>query len=488
MQNEFEKQVQQKMEELKLHPSEPVWQKVEMQIRKKKDRRRLIFWIPLFVLLLGGGMWVGVNQYSNKLSYNRVNNKKLNHQIQKHKSVPQSDQVLTEQIVAGPSEENLKTKSPVQFETENRSVTGIKIVEKSFNSPLQNTTAKQSTQKTISLEQNLIKEGEKRSSAEKNETVFTETQTEKPRRVAEQVNENKQTDQKSNPVSDIKVTPFDEKKDSVIEIEKEVETDVPKVDSVKIDSTSIKQPLAKKHSPSKWKLAFAVSAGISGSGKLDVFNGFLSENKSMDYAAAPNAGTGQSNGAIYYPPSEVKRGFSFAIKTGVKKQLTQRTSVSTALQYNYYSNSIQVGNRVAQSASFGNYSAAEYFSINRNIYSTIIWQSYQNRYHFLSLPLELDLQLLKKHPLSLSAGLSLQYLVQTNALIFDYNNQAYFHNKDAFNRMQLFSSMGLNYAFTVKKSLVAIGPELHYGISQLEKENSNHHLYMYGLKAQLQLK
>src|SRR6266498_2919518 len=74
MSNEFEKQVQQKMEELKLVPSEPVWQKVEMQIRKKKDRRRLIFWIPFLVLLLGGGLWTVINHYSNQASYNKGNN------------------------------------------------------------------------------------------------------------------------------------------------------------------------------------------------------------------------------------------------------------------------------------------------------------------------------------------------------------------------------------------------------------------------------
>ena len=54
---DFEKQVQEKMEELSFVPSPPVWQKVEEQIRKK-DRRRLIFWIiPLCLLLAGGGIW-----------------------------------------------------------------------------------------------------------------------------------------------------------------------------------------------------------------------------------------------------------------------------------------------------------------------------------------------------------------------------------------------------------------------------------------------
>src|SRR4051812_13740149 len=57
MQNDFEKQVQQKMDELSFDPTPPVWLKVEEQIRKKKDRRRLILWLPLACLLTGGGLW-----------------------------------------------------------------------------------------------------------------------------------------------------------------------------------------------------------------------------------------------------------------------------------------------------------------------------------------------------------------------------------------------------------------------------------------------
>jgi len=57
MQNEFEKQVQQKMEELNFVPSEPVWEKIEEQIRKKKDRRKAFLWLPFLLLLLAGGSW-----------------------------------------------------------------------------------------------------------------------------------------------------------------------------------------------------------------------------------------------------------------------------------------------------------------------------------------------------------------------------------------------------------------------------------------------
>ena len=52
--NDFEKQVQQKMEELQLRPSAEVWTEVEKEIRKDKRKRRVIFWWLLPLLITGG--------------------------------------------------------------------------------------------------------------------------------------------------------------------------------------------------------------------------------------------------------------------------------------------------------------------------------------------------------------------------------------------------------------------------------------------------
>src|SRR4051812_31456325 len=54
--NNFEKRVQQKLDELQLTPSEPVWQNIELAIRKKRERR-LIFWFIPFLLVAGGLVW-----------------------------------------------------------------------------------------------------------------------------------------------------------------------------------------------------------------------------------------------------------------------------------------------------------------------------------------------------------------------------------------------------------------------------------------------
>jgi hypothetical protein len=55
--HEFEKQVHQKLQELKLRPSDGVWMEVERNIRQGKNRRRFMWWwmAALFVGLTAGG-------------------------------------------------------------------------------------------------------------------------------------------------------------------------------------------------------------------------------------------------------------------------------------------------------------------------------------------------------------------------------------------------------------------------------------------------
>ena len=56
--NKFEKQVRQKMDELKIHPSESVREHVKVRIEKRKDRSwRLLIFLLLLIIALTGGYW-----------------------------------------------------------------------------------------------------------------------------------------------------------------------------------------------------------------------------------------------------------------------------------------------------------------------------------------------------------------------------------------------------------------------------------------------
>src|SRR5687768_1136471 len=57
--HEFEKKVQQRMDDLKLRPSDAVWAEVEKNLRREKRRRRTLIWLPILgVLLTAGGYFI----------------------------------------------------------------------------------------------------------------------------------------------------------------------------------------------------------------------------------------------------------------------------------------------------------------------------------------------------------------------------------------------------------------------------------------------
>jgi hypothetical protein len=481
MQNEFEKQVQQKMEELKLVPSEPVWQRVEMQIQKKKDRRRLILWILLPVLL--GGLSIGIEQYSNNIAYNKNNVEKINPPLQKQNSLVQKEQSISGQTIIESQERNLNSPSIVQPGEINPITTSI-------NEHISNTVPPQKklTQAKEPQKERSIIAPDKRSSIINDDTILAESSI-NPDKIGDSINESQPTDQPLNlPDSSLINTQPNKKIDSCVKDENKVEASVPKTDSVNNHTLFQKKLPTKKYAASKWKTAFTVSTGISGAGRLDAFSGLFGDvQKSLQSSPTYSSGAPGGGNQLYYGSSDVTNGFSFATGAVAKKQIGKRKSFSMGLQYNYYSNSIVVGNRVTQNTIVRDYAVSQYYLNSTNGNGITTSQPYTNSYHFVSIPIAIDWQLVKKHPLNFYTGLSFQYLLQTNGLVFDYSRQAYFHNIKAFNRTQLFSGIGLNYSFSLKKSLIRIGPELYYGLTSLEKANSESHLFMYSLKAQLQL-
>ena len=82
--NEFEKQMQQKMDGLQIQPSESVWENVRLQITKQK-RRRWGVQVLLFILIIvsSGGYWLlhsdnsGMRHKQNNITANKDSDKSL---------------------------------------------------------------------------------------------------------------------------------------------------------------------------------------------------------------------------------------------------------------------------------------------------------------------------------------------------------------------------------------------------------------------------
>lgn len=493
MPNEFEKLVQQKMDELKLVPSEPVWQKVEMQIRKKKDRRRLIFWIPFLGLMLGGGLWIGMNQYSKQVSYNENKNpvNKIDHKNSDHNSLTTPTTTTNSVTNKNVDEKNPKSINPNSkskpLPTENtKKITQPKNtgIDFSNNPGVQKTVSKKTEKAKAELINNKKASTSKLKEWELNKTpsndvVNSQAPIEKKPKEAVPNLDVVRTDT-------ISSVAFEGKKnDPIISVVDSVKSDSLSVkDSTqKQDTVAIKKANTKKYASSKWKLNLVAAAGSSTSSDFDLFSSvFGSGEKSLSAPSYNNSSPGSvTSGSFNYGPSSVKEGFSFAVGAVAKKQIGNRVFFSTGLRYNYYSNTIQVGNKINQNRVLMDFAVSQYYT---NAGTSL--QPYKNRYHFISLPATMEFQLLKKRPLNFDAGLSLQYLFKTNGLVFDYSTQSYFSNKNAFNRLQLFFEPALTYSVSLKQSELSFGPLLQYGFSRLEKNSSNYRITSYGLKAQLQ--
>jgi hypothetical protein len=230
---------------------------------------------------------------------------------------------------------------------------------------------------------------------------------------------------------------------------------------------------------SKWQLGFMANGGIAGISKgLNVFS---ADRAMLDaYSNATGAFNPRPRSSA---PSPIENGLSFAIGVLAKRQLNNRVSFTTGLEYQYYSNQMAVGQMRRQDTAIAQSAGRiiNQFYLN----SGSDFKDYRNQFHFIALPVLFDWRMLRKAPLHLQAGFSLQQLISTNALIYDQGSGIYYSDNSAFNKTQLFSRLGFSYTvLDNKKTSFSLGPHLQYGLTKVEKNNSGYHLFSLGLSAQ----
>ena len=460
MQNDFEKRVRQKMDELDLVPAEPVWAKIEEQIRKKKEKKRVIFWLPLLLVFLGGtAVWL--NQQNN----NHDNSSQLVQPASRPSvNAGKPDHITQEVSVPGSVPDHSNTKE-----------TPAGIRNKQSNTPGPTTGAAASDVRTRSSALSVTIDAVKEEPGDKNNRVIstpvsgsdeqsTENATDKPGKlIVIPADEKKPSN-----------TEFSEKEISEKEIEKNSREDSATV--LKKDSTRTSpQPLPKQNN-GKWRLAVLAGGGLSG---LADGLAVLSQEKMMADALGSTGSGFPTAPAVAPQPvtTSITNGFSFSIGGAAIKQLSGRFQLSAGLEYRFLSNKMQVGD---DSAGYVRVYSQSLFQGTPNYQGAP--NSYTNHYHFISLPVDIAFQPLKKLPLNISAGLSLQQLISTDALVYNSLYKAYEKNKSAFTQTQLFSQLGLDYSIDLKKHQLSLGPQLNYGLSKLLKNGEDKHLFSFGLR------
>ena len=524
----FEKQIQQKLDELKIPPADRVWSSVEAQIRKDKRRRRGLIFFPLFLLLIGGGGYFVFQNYLSSTTHSiskSTSTKTTPDHTAPDNNNPDNNPNAAQKTNPPQGREPAQPVADVTKQPDTKNAPGRETVgrnEFDNKTSQQVDPDKQNAGNVLKPRQQTIKVTKEKEPvlAKRNNNRTVTVGIKRPQKVVTNipsgdvagqnknlpdegtlVKEDVAKNQQINPDAEPRV---DKVVDAVENNKADSAKDVVIVPTAPIDSaasltTAGQKKAAGKKLKTTWKWGLAGSAGISNlneGGFFDgIFDGILGVEKAMVADVSPVNNTQSNVGptAVVYRPSEIRKGFSFSLGAFVQKNLTKRIAISTGLQYRFYSNHIQVGNRIDSFAmvqnAFGSQNINQYYRA-APIPTT---HRYTNRFHFVELPVSGHLQLNKGNrlPISWNAGVSLSYLVSTNMLHFDSRTGLYYKDNDLLNRLQ--AGMSTGFAVTLlnaSRVSIQLGPQLQYHFTDLMKQkvSDDKHLFYFGLNSRVFLK
>lgn len=431
--NEFEKNVQQRMDDLQLYPSAELWPEVERRIRKERKRRWFIFWFLFPILLIGTGTAIYFLSTNNKKSISQNDpQKKIEQPIQQLDTMKEKKEpVNNDQPVIAINGEKIPMDDPKKNETV--------VITKTNN----DTKQQPEKNKTILIKKNdpsqvvIDKRDGARKRKQKNDVVnvpVTTTDIPKTKQedspaieivsVSPDVKKEKKEDQ---PVS---VTDTTNNSSAI------VDNIIPPVDSVKTDlskpilaiadsnnNNSKPRPLAKKK-PSKWEFGFTFNAGLSNrAGGVNLFASEKSLNFSIPGGSVP--GPTPSPTRLTIPNSNA----GIFLETGIyaKLSIRKKTAVSFGLIVSSF------GMKQPTEGSGGPAALASYVPF------------YNNRYYYLQFPIQYHWQINKgkKIPLVWQNGLSPALLFASNAVVYDDASNTFRRRNSSLNKGALFFNSGL---------------------------------------------
>lgn len=442
-QNNFEKQVQQKMDELKISPSESAWQNIEKRISQKKRRRKIaaiLFFSVLFFFT--GGYWLfnsirNTNAIPGKQAISFMNN---NTKILKEKNRDSSFNLSVTSNKTN-SDSNRDSVSKISFplnikNTKNKK--GVILINKKAE---------------IIFNESLLK-------SEIKNQIFSDNKINKNSDVEDLPNlKNNQNDLLQEKIDFAKQ---DKKSNEEVEnasCEKIDKDSVKNITSfIRIregDSTfSDKNPNLSviENLKRKWKFGITFSGGMS-----FLTKGFLDINTNNNsYMSAPNSG---SSGGYMFPsslPANTRSSSGFIGGVFFEKRISEERKISLGINYKYFSTVTKTGSKIDSAVTAYN--------------STAYTNNYRNNFNYLEFPVSLKFKLNhnKSLPLSWNAGINISQLISNNALQFNNNTGVYYNDNSLFNKTQFGLSTGFFATlFSQQKFPVSIGPYFYYNASSL---------------------
>jgi hypothetical protein len=463
-QNNFEKNMQQKMDELKIAPSESVWTNVEKRIGKKDKDRKLIFMLfLLIVFLLSGGYW---------LMNSSKNNQNNNHQI--------GNVIKNESSSKGRNNEDSSFAKPgiiLQNKPENNDVARVLVKKiKDSNIHSQNIIDKEKEKNGEKIIGKFESEPKENFSKQRNneDSAFALNEK-KPAKIKSDIFEKENENVPDNSMNNIENHISAESISKQLKLEKTGEKIIAKNDSAKKNNS------AKKH----WDIGFTFSGGASLIG-----NDLLERNSRVaDLSAAFPGGSSSGNPGYFYSPSPIKNSTAFIAGIFIEKNISVRGKIALGLSYKYYSLVNKVGKKVDSLLS----PSTQYFSVSNSYNSYNSIHTHRNNFHFLEVPVSFKLQINKNKKLHLSweTGVDLSQLISSNALQFKPNPGLYYNDNLMFHKTQFGLNTGLFVTlFSHQKMTFTVGPYFYYSFSKLAEEGlyQNKHFSFIGIRTEILLK
>lgn len=515
----FEREVQQKMEELEFSPSEAVWTNVALAVGKEKKRRVPFFWLVLIPVILAAGT-AGIYFASHPSGPTSITALPATTGLSTPQTAPSGPAVTPS--AAAPESGAIQPKTSSSA-TSSSPGAPLSSVTTSPNTPLPT----KQREDAIAHRTSPINSG---ATASRPAIPATSTPSSTPaqtrgrgviaastgthlpashphRAAADQpgtiastdgeIEQNPGLTKQATVTSAPGLTPTSGEEHSSkpvsINLRPVTGNKAPSILAAPLSPAAGKLSLAKKTTLNlkhPWEAGFTAGIGVS-SLNQNLFKGAgITTNDSRVFSPAPV--TAAANQTY---TSKIQPDLSFWAGIFVQKALQKNISVSVGLNLHYYSTKVYTGDKVSNTLassyyySPGNYllslAAAPGPGQTYPYYTAGDKQVFINRYYFLEIPGSIQWQITHSRimPLFWEGGFSLSYLMSSNALYYNTHAGVYYKDAGVTNKTQFNISTALMIGIPYKGLDLQLGPQMQYGLTNLLNTGTGgQHLLYGGLK------
>lgn len=504
--NDFEKEFQEKMDELRLRPSEEVWMAVAKELQQKKRRRfAVMFFLLAGICLLG---YLGYDRWSSSADTiesvaaarpsgktgnsvpavpNPFTSTSTTNDIDQTATSTSQNPVPVAPGVPDTKASDATTATPVLTDKDNRQAATTAVPNKKrtggqpeknkrkVTQPVQPHGWASENENKAPRNQPVYKNPIARTNPEELEIVVTSPGigkkiTRTPAVDNTTVPGGNITKAGTDSVSRHLTSKADPTKDTAAVVKKDKTED-----SLTLQTVVEQKTKPKTDKRIRWGVEGG--AGVSGIRKNPLTFQAATAETSAAYDNLYNSPQLAARAPTYLP-SAPQPGPGWRIGIVAEKKLSPRSTVSAGLQYSQQTTKIKTGG-------YDNYNS---------FYRGEPDREYTNRFHFISLPLQYHRQINKATaslPITWDVGITLSRMVSTNGLVYNISSGGtYYQDKDMFNKTHVDMATGFSLHFTSgKKWQWSVGPVAYFDLSRLHADSyhERQYLFMGGLRARLLL-